>query len=39
MRLGSGQLFDKRSGRSYVAEGGMPQVIYIAFTDTKCSSQ
>lgn len=33
-----GQLFDKR-GMSNVAEGGMPQVIYIAFTDTKCSPQ
>ena len=33
-----GQLFDKRR-ISNVAEGGMPQVIYIAFNDTKCGTQ
>ena len=31
-------IFDRRK-RSNVAEGGMAQVINIAFTDTKCGSQ
>jgi hypothetical protein len=33
-----GQVFDKRK-RSNVAEGGMGQVIYIAFTNRECGSR